>query len=455
MQDTPQQTVLFPSIADRPLVVVADEPDTSFDGGALLLPTADARLGFIDAFTACIPDLRNQSMIDYSMADMLRHRIFGIACGYEDCNDTTRLAHDPVHILLARRAPNEALASQPTLSRFENAVDTTTNDRLVRNFMHRIVAWHQRRLHGRARRIMIDFDPTVDPTHGAQQLSLFNGFYDTWCYQTLLGFIRFDDECEQHLAAVALMPGTGSAVAPTLQELFWLVAMLNTYFPTARICVRLDAAFATTKMLDALDQHRVDYVVAMPGNAVLKRRAKPFMQRARALARMRKETARVFAETRYAAKSWSRTRRVVIKAEVVAHPGRTQRDNARFVITNLTQSAYHIYTKVYAQRGDIENRIKEIKNDLAIDRTSCTRFEANRFRVIMTAAAYALLQEVRRAARGTELATAQVNRLRLTIIKVAARVVSSVRRIVVHLPETYAYLREWRIIAARLGAVSG
>jgi hypothetical protein len=206
-------------------------------------------------------------------------------------------------------------------------------------------------------------------------------------------------------------------------------------------------------MFEMLTLHDVDFVVGMPENAVLARRAEPHMARARALARERGESARVYAETNYAAQTWAKKYRVIIKAEVVAHEDREHRDNARFVVTNLRQSARHIYTKIYAMRGDIENRIKEIKNDLAIDRTSCTSFEANRFRVIMTAAAYALMQEVRQAARGTALDTAQMNRLRLAVIKVAARVVTSVRRIVVHIPESFAFLNEWNIIAKRLGAV--
>ena len=452
-QDTHQQTVLFPSIADRRVVVVADDPTTSSDGGALLLRAADTRLGLIDTLAACIPDTRQQGKVEHSMAELLRQRILGIACGYEDANDAARLVNDPLHALVARGTPEDLLASQPTLSRLENGIEASVNDTLALTFMHRILTAKSAWQRSRVRRIMIDFDPSVDPTHGDQQLSLFNAYYKTWCYQTLLGFVRFDDEPEQHLVAAALLPGTGSAVAPTIKELFWLIAMLGTSFPNARLCVRLDAGFASPEMFENLTRHDVDFVVGMPENAVLTRRAEPHMVRARAVAKKRGASARVYAETRYAAKTWAREYRVVIKAEVVAHEDREHRDNARFVVTNLRQRARHIYTKIYAKRGDIENRIKELKNDLAIDRTSCTSFEANRFRVLMTAAAYALMQEVRTAAQDTALATAQMNRLRLSVIKVAARVVATVRRIVVHLPESFAFRREWNIIARRLGAV--
>jgi hypothetical protein len=453
MQDTPEQTVLFPSLFDRRVSVVADDPTTSSDGGALLLRSADARLGLIDALAACIPDGRQQGKVEHSMAELLRQRILGIACGYEDANDAARLVHDPLHALVARGTPEDLLASQPSLSRFENGVETATNHTLALTFMHRILTakspWQRKRV----RRIMIDFDPTVDPTHGDQQRSLFNAYYKTWCYQSLLGFVRSDHEQEQHLVAATLLPGTEHAVAPTIKELFWLIIMLGTYYPNARLCVRLDAGFASAKMFENLTRLDVDFVVGMPENAVLARCAEPHMVRARALATERGQSARVYAETNYAAQTWEQEYRVIIKAEVVAHEDREHRDNARFVVTNLPQRARHIYTKIYAKRGDIENRIKELKNDLAIDRTSCTSFEANRFRVLMTAAAYALLQQVRRAAHGTSLATAQISRLRLSVIKVAARLVASVRRILVHLPQSFAFRREWNTIARRLGAV--
>lgn len=457
MQDTHRQSVLFPQLCDRDIVVVADDPTTSSDGGALFLRAADIRLDLIDSLSACITDPRQSGKVDHTVAEMLRQRIIGIACGYEDANDAARLMHDPIHAIVVRGNPSDdrALASQPTLSRLENMIDTETNASLALTFMQRVIKAQRDRLRGRARHIMIDFDSTVDPTHGEQQLSLFNAFYDTWCYQTLLGFVRFDDEQEQHLVSATLLPGTGSMTQPGIDRLTWLIPMLRTYFPNARICVRMDAGFASPEMLDAFALYGVDFVLAMAQNAVLERAAEPYMVCARALAKARGVTSRVYTDTRYQAKSWKREYRVVIKAEVVAHEDRDHKDNARYVITNLKQSPHHIYANVYSQRGDIENRIKELKNDLAIDRTSCTEYDANCFRVLMTAAAYALLQEVRRGARGTSLATAQVNRLRLAIIKVAARVVASVRRIVVHLPSTMPHEQHWRLIARRLGAATG
>jgi len=452
-KDTHQQTVLFPSLCERDVFVVADDPTTSSDGGALLLHAADSKLGLIDMLAACIADPRQQGKVHHSIRQMLRQRIFGIACGYEDTNDAARLKGDPVHAMVAKGTPAGILASQPTLCRLENLVDAATNDTLQNTLLHRVTTRQHKRKLARVKHIVIDLDGTVDPTHGQQELSLFNGFYKTHCYQALLGFVRFDHEQEQHLVSATLHAGTGSLVAPALERLNWIVIFLRTFCPKARLCVRLDAGFASPDMFAFFDLHDLDYVVGMPENAVLTRRAEPSMIQARARAKERGETSRVYTETMYRAQTWPHERRVIIKAEVVAHPDREHKDNARFVVTNLHQSAYHVYTKIYCRRGDVENRIKELKNDLSMDRTSCSDFQANRFRVLMTAAAYVLNQELRCAARGTRLATAQAGRLRLALIKVAARVVATVRRIVVHLPNTFPYNAEWRLIAKRLGVV--
>ena len=456
-QDTHLQTVLFPGLADRDILVIADEPTTSSDAGALLAHAAEKQLGFVDAFTEVIPDSRCKAMVNHPMDELLRQRMIGLACGYEDANDAARLRGDPVHSMIVSGDPDReaALASQPTLSRLENAIDSGTNLMLAMRFMKCILLRQQQRLHGRARRIMIDFDSTDDPTHGGQQLSLFNTYYGTWCYQTLLGFVRFNDEKQQHLVSATLLPGTGSMVAPAIVLLPLIVALLRVFFPHARICVRMDAGFAAPEMLDTFDALDLDFVLAMAGNKRLAALSEPYMIRARSLTERHRRTSRVYADAMYQAKTWRRAHRIIIKAEVVALQDRDNRDNARYVITNLPQSARTVYREVYAKRGDVENRIKELKYDMAIDRTSCSRYEANCFRVTMTAAAYAILQEMHRAARGTTLKNAQVKNLRLSVIKVAGRVVASARRIVVHLPETFAYLTEWLIIARRLGATDG
>ena len=248
---------------------------------------------------------------------------------------------------------------------------------------------------------VLDLDPTDDLTHGAQQLTFFNGHYGGWCYLPMLGFLSFDREAEQYLCAAVLRPGKAVAADGTLGLLCRLLPLLRAAFPRARFLVRLDGGFATPEIFDFLDaEPRLDYVVAMAKNAVLQRHAESAMQVARAQSEVRGETAHVYTDTRYAARTWDHERRVVIKAEVVRLGDREPRDNPRFVVTNLRQTPRFIYEKVYCARGDIENRIKELLDGLQIDRTSCCLFSANQLRVFLTAAAYVLMQELRlRAAR--------------------------------------------------------
>ncbi|MGH8350532.1 MAG: IS1380 family transposase, partial [Pseudomonas sp.] len=233
-----------------------------------------------------------------------------------------------------------------------------------------------------------------------------------------------------------------------------IIEPVRASFPKARIEVRLDGGFAGPELLNFLEEQDVDYLIGMAQNKVLKRRARQLLGRARRLSRQSNQTQNVFGETRYAAGSWhGHKRRVLIKAEVVRAPGKEPKDNARFVVTNLKQSPRHLYRRVYCGRGDIENRIKELHHGLEIDRTSCTDFRANQLRVLITAAAYVLMQEMRLAAKGTSCERAQVSTLRDRLIKLGAWIETSVRRIVLHLPKSTPHRCEWQRIARALGAV--
>ena len=207
--DTIPQTVLFPDLFDKPLVATFDRRHASSDGGAVLLKAAERVYGLVAGFARCLVDRREPGKIRHTLAELLGQRIFGIACGHPDGNDANHLAADPIHKLLLGRDPvaGEALASQPTISRFENGVGRSALYELGRELAMRVIERHQRRLDGRARRITIDLDPTDDATHGAQQLTFFNGHYDSWCYLPLLAFLTFDQEREQYLCAAVLRPG--------------------------------------------------------------------------------------------------------------------------------------------------------------------------------------------------------------------------------------------------------
>ena len=455
--DSTTECLLFPGIFRKPVVAQFDQREGSSDGGALLLKAANQHYRLVEELTACLRDERQASKVDHSLRELVAQRVFSIACGYPDANDSARLSEDPIHKLLLDRDPIEgrALASQPTLSRFENGVGVKELYRAGEFLAESVIRRHAKRLRHRAYRVTIDLDPTDDATHGAQQLSFFNGYYDTWCYLPVMGFVSFNDEAEQYLCAAVLRPGNVGAAVGAVAMLRRLVRMIRHHLPGVRIRVRLDGGFAHPAVLEFLAaEPKLEYVVAMAKNAVLKRVAESGMRRVRQLSRRSGKTEHIYGEVRYKAGKWPGLRRVIIKAEVVRAAGKDPRDNPRFVITNMKQSPQWIYERVYCQRGDIENRIKEL-HDLEIDRTSCTRFWANQFRVLLTAAAYVLMQELRLRAAGTACARAQVGTLRERLLKLGARVLVSVRRVVVHLPASFPFLPAFRHVALALGAATG
>ena len=302
---------------------------------------------------------------------------------------------------------------------------------------------HRRRLHGRARRVTIDLDPTDDPTHGAQQLSFFNGHYGNWCYLPQLAFLSFDREAEQYLCAAVLRPGNAVAADGTVGLLCRLLPLLRSAFPRARFLVRLDGGFATPEIFGfpgcgtgtRLRWWRWRRMRCYSGTASPRWRLRG--RRARRATGPSTSTPTVAMRLARGAMNagW------VIKAEVVRLGEREPRDNPRFVVTNLRQTPRFIYEKVYCARGDIENRIKELLHGLEIDRTSCCHFGANQLRVLLTAAAYVLMQELRLRAARTACARMQVTWLRARLLTLGVHVLRSARRLVLHLPARHAVPR--------------
>jgi len=451
------QTLLFPALFTKPLVATFDTPHQSSDGGAILLKTIDDELGLTARLAAGLPEWRQAGKIAHDLPTLIRQRCFGLACGYADANDAAQLKADPIHKLLVGRDPrtDPDLASQPTLSRFENGITPRDVYRLTQTLADVVIAHHQARLGAtRVRRITIDLDPTDDPTHGQQELSFFNGHYDTWCYLPLVGTLTFNGERTQHLVTAILRPGNAPATRGVLGILRRLFTKLRGAFPHARLRVRLDGGFASPAVFRFLEAEGVEYLVAMASNARLEKRIRRLLGKARMRSKATGTTATLFGETRYAAKSWKRKRRVILKAEVVRLAGRDPRDNPRFVVTNLPQSPRRVY-EIYRERGDVENRLKELHYGLGFDRTSCSRFWANAFRVVLTAAAYVLLQALRQRLARTPAAGLQVGTLRERLFKLGARVQVSARRIVLHLPSAFPWLALWQAVALALGARPG
>jgi hypothetical protein len=439
-------------LAAKPIIATFDEPHSSSDGGSILLKAADESLGLTRRLASSLLDQRQRRKVRHELRELLGQRVFGIACGYEDCNDAARLSEDPLQKLLVGRHPltGDRLGSQATLSRFENSVRRTDLYRMGDALADVVIERHRKRLCGRVKRITIDLDPTDAQTHGEQQLAMFNGFYREWCYLPTLGFLTFNDEPEQHAFAALLRPGNASATAGAIGLLRRTIRKLRKVFRRAQIRVRLDAGFATPEVYELLEHEDVEYVIGFGTNKVLGRRTEKWMKQVRSRSKRSGQSEQLYRRIWYRAKGWSCRRRIVVKAEVVRLGEREPRDNPRFVVTNIDGDPEELYMVDYCGRGEIENRIKEAKA-LHMDRVSCSNFWANQFRILLTLAAFVLMQEIRLRAARTSLARAQVVTLRERLFKLAARVVASARRYVLHLPSSCPSATAWKQIAIAFG----
>ena len=438
----------------RPIEVACDGPDISSDGGVLLLRQLDERLGLTAGLGALLPDDRYCQRIRHSRLEQLRQRVYQICLGYEDCNDADWLRTDPA-LRLACDAEDGALSSQPTLSRFENATTGRELNRLWRELEHKYVEG----LDVAETLVVLDIDSTDDPTHGGQQLSFFHGFYDQHMFHPLLVF----DALSGQLITALLRPGRAHAARGSATILSRLIRAIRRRCPRAAILVRGDSAFAMPRLLERLEQlnvelGQVDYVVGLAQNPRLLAAANPWRVR---VAEQFEAGGfeRWFGWFSYAAKSWPADRHVIVKVE------RSDRgENPRFLVTSLDQFPPDlIYDQVFCPRGQSENFIKDFKNAVGADRLSCHRFVANAFRLLLHAIAYRLMHALRAtvakvapvvvAPTGVlRLATVQMDTLRLRLLKVAAHVVTSVRRVCVRLPRSFPLAEVFYAVARALGA---
>jgi hypothetical protein len=453
MSDATRLRALFEEVFEKPVVVEFSGEQRSSDGGAVLLGAVDRRIGLTSRLIEALEDRRDERRIEHGIGELFRQRVFAIALGYSDQNDSARIGSDPVLKMLCGRSAGSpcSLASQPTLSRFEGSRSGRELVALGRK-LERFVIARLKKHRPHARRITIDLDSTEDPTHGQQPFSFFNGYYDSWCYLPMLGFLSVDDEPTQHLFHARLRPGTARDSRGTPALLIRAVRSLRKAFKRARILVRLDAGFAYPQIFDVLDQLGVDYVVGMPGNPKLAEAAAEHMRVVRGLSEQFGGSLAWWGETRYQTRTWRRERRVTFKAEALVYEGRQIKDNLRFHVTNLRAAPRKVW-ELYSRRGDVENRIKELHEGLEIDRTSCSSFRANQLRVLQSATAYVLYQELRLRLKDRQLARAQVTTLRERLFKLGAVIQESVRRIVLSFPQSYPWKAAWYGVARSLGAV--
>jgi hypothetical protein len=432
--------VEFPFAGARKVRVVFDAEPISSDGGALLLRQVDRRVGLLDAMSAELPDRRDPRYVEHTLVELLRQRVYGIALGYEDCNDATTLRRDPVLKTCCDRDPfsDRDLASQPTLSRLENEAGPKSCYLLARAILESYLTRHPKR----PRRLILDLDTTADPTHGQQEFSAFHAFYDEHIYLPLLVYDQDGD-----LLAAVLQPGKPQGVGGAVAVLRRIVERVRQQWPKVPILIRGDSGFASPDMYIACKQLDVDFLLGLGPNSRLKKIAAPLQEKAKRRFLRTSEKVRLFSSTRYRARRrWPQSYRVLIKAEHQSIGA-----NVRFVVTTLEGRAKDLYDDCYVARAEAcENSIKDLKNVLKADRLSCHRFWANQFRLLLHAAAYVLMYELRRAAHGTELEQAQMDTLRLRLLKIGVQIASTARRVWFHLTSSYPWQAMWNLIAWRL-----
>jgi Transposase DDE domain group 1 len=432
----------FPAVGRKKVTAAFDGGRITSDGGVMLLAAAERRLQLADRLAAAIHDPRDARRVRHAIADIVRARIFAIACGYEDANDLDRLRSDPAFKLACGRLPDSGidLCSQPTCSRLENLPDLKTvirlGDVLVDLWLSSYAA--------PPATVTLDIDDTLDVVHGHQQLSLFNAHYDERCFLP----IHVYDAATGRPVAMILRPGktpTGKEIRGHLRR---LVRRIRVRWPTTRILVRGDGHYGRAQVMAWCEDNGIDYVFGLPGNPVLQRpldAAADDIRTRRALEH--RPALRGYAETRYKAKSWKLERRVCARIEATALGL-----DVRFVVTNLDSgSAEHLYDVIYCARGQAENLIKMHKSQLASDRTSCRSPIANQVRLVLHTAAYWLMLTLRDAVPPTHrLAKAEFATLRLRLLKLGARVVETVSRIRLAFAAACPEASLFRLIATNL-----
>jgi hypothetical protein len=433
---TPKQ-LEFDAVGRRKLVAAFDAEHISSDGGLVLLHRLDQRFGLMRKFAACFRDLRDPDLIHHSVEELVRQRVFGIACGYEDLVDHAALRHDPLLAAVVGKAdPARQLASPSTLNRLElTPADATAQARyrkvvydaqaLEHFFVDAFLDAHRRPL----REVVLDLDATDDPIHGTQEGRFFHGYYGNYCYLPLYIFAG------DFLLCAKLRTSGIDASEGALEEVERIVARIRARWPATRLILRADSGFARDGLMTWCEDNGVDFVFGLARNKRLEEMIAMDSQLVRKVSLEERDGAptRAYRELRYRTQdSWSRERRVVAKAEWLG-----DKHNPRFVVSSLSDKehpARSLYEELYCARGDMENRIKEQQLDLFADRTSAHTLRANQLRLWFASVAYVLLNLLRHfGLKGTELERAQAGTLRLKLLKVAAIVRVSVRRVVLSL----------------------
>lgn len=413
------------------------------DGGLLWLAQIDGELGLCEAIARYVPEWRGERSVRHSLATLVKQRVYQIACGYEDQNDAETLRKDPLLKLVLGRLPETGadLASQPTLSRLENAPGAKDCLRIARALGELYV---RERGRGGAppERVLLDLDATADPAHGEQEGTFYHGYYKTRMYHPLL---VFDGETNQLITAL-LRCGNTHASRGALAILKRIVGRLREAWPGVKIEIRADAGFAVPAVYEWCEQEGINYTIGLISNPRLESLAECLLERARRESEEQQgRKVRLISEAPYQAASWGRARRVIYKAEVLE-----KGTNTRFVVTNRTDEPKMLYDW-YVRRGEAEGWIKDFKLALKADRLSCCRFWANQFRLLLHAAAYWLLDELRRRLTAAGVRRRQFDTLRLLVVKVGGRVRQLCTKVRLHLASGHPGQRLWYALFSPAG----
>jgi hypothetical protein len=412
----------------------------STEGGALLLRQADRKIGLLRRVAACFTDGRDPQRVEHRLREMLAQRIFGLALGYEDLNDHEELRRDPLLVLLAgKRNLDEPLAGKSTLNRMELTPAGTPASQRYHKITYSPQALDELLveifLEAHAQipeQIVLDLDATDTPLHGEQEARFFHGYYGHYCYLPLYIF------CDDHLLCARLRSSNQDASAGSVEELERIVGQIRRRWPNTRIILRADSGFCREQLMAWCEQHQVDYVLGLARNERLRKNIVRQLRQAEQEQQTTGQPARVFTEFRSRTrKSWTRQRRVVAKAEHLQKGA-----NPRFLVTSLppqSWAARALYEQLYCARGEMENRIKE-QLSLFSDRLSIETLRANQLRLYFSSLAYVLVHALRRLAlAGTEWAAAQIDTIRLRLLKIAAEVRITARRIWVRYSHAYPW----------------
>jgi hypothetical protein len=434
----------LPSVARKKLCVGFDGGQLSSDAGVLLLRGIEKQLGLAARLASCIREWRQPEAIVHPLEEMLRLRMFAIASGYEDADDCDSLRHDPIFKMAVGHAPEsgDALCSQPTMSRLENAPSKIEIARLMAVMVDQFCDSYRRVPPS----ITLDIDDTFDAVHGHQQLSLFNAHYDERCFLP----IHIYDAASGKPVAMILREGKTPSGKEARTILKHVIKRIRRHWPKVHILVRGDSHYGRDEVMQWCEENQgVDYVFGFAGNEVLDaltRAAADAIAVQRALSGQDK--VRGFKALRYGAKSWGKERRFVARIEATP-----KGMDVRYIVTSLKAGAKHLYETLYCARGNAENFIKLHKSQLASDRTSCREPKANQFRLILHTAAYWLMLAMRSAVpRRSHLSYAEFATMRLRLIKIAARVVEGAARIRVFLPTACPDRDVFRALAGRFCA---